>query len=645
MIGKATSTGHSPRPHQILAVSAVLRALEQADRVQIHMACGSGKTLVGGEVLSARVPRLGIWLSPTLELMAESVGALRHVLPNHRRILVGSGRRHRTEVPMTTDVEKLARNLSGPCLVFSTYTSFPRLVAALEITGRQPDLTVSDEAHRTAGENGKLYSRWLEGRVAGQRLAMTATPRKVLARDGSVTNSMENEALYGEVAFQYPFAQAIAEGVICDIQAVIPVVDGVTGIEAQVEAIRQSQRQFGLKRLLSFHSSIREAKALTDALLASGIAALHVNGRSSAAQLKAAKDALRSAESIVVTNARVFGEGVDVPALDAVFFADFKGSSTDIAQQIGRAVRRQPGKLLGHVILPPTNSTDLGETLRRGRYGRLWRLVSGILDLTENPDVRKVGDGPQIRFTTTNGSAAVDNLLQQGLSRLLYLRRFKVSERAWQNRAEEVLSYVLAGNAPYADASPHKVWISDNGISYRAGRLSEYQSSFYARIQAAIDAPRLERLEKARQYVASLEAGGPPDYALTCLVRDNRRTEGYAPLYRRMLAVRRDKVLARQSRLLSFVEAYERGEITSRSIYAQMISGIDDALLSERFATAHRERLGRIERRRQERQKAAVQRFRSGEPAKQVADALGVTPSTIWYWDRQTPRDDGPTEQ
>ena len=53
-----------------------------------------------------------------------------------------------------------------------------------------------------------------------------------------------------------------------------------------------------------------------------------------------------------MTNARCLTEGVDVPAIDCVVFADPKQSRIDIVQAAGRALRRYPGKDYGYILLP-----------------------------------------------------------------------------------------------------------------------------------------------------------------------------------------------------------------------------------------------------------------------------------------------------
>ena len=54
----------------------------------------------------------------------------------------------------------------------------------------------------------------------------------------------------------------------------------------------------------------------------------------------------------IMTNARCLTEGVDIPDIDCVLFADPKKSTIDIVQAVGRALRLSEGKKFGYVIVP-----------------------------------------------------------------------------------------------------------------------------------------------------------------------------------------------------------------------------------------------------------------------------------------------------
>ena len=84
--------------------------------------------------------------------------------------------------------------------------------------------------------------------------------------------------------------------------------------------------------------------------------AKHVDGAMNASQ-KEEKLAWLKAEPPentcrILSNVRCLSEGVDVPALDAVLFLTPRNSPVEVAQAVGRVMRRAPGKQRGYVILP-----------------------------------------------------------------------------------------------------------------------------------------------------------------------------------------------------------------------------------------------------------------------------------------------------
>ncbi len=93
------------------------------------------------------------------------------------------------------------------------------------------------------------------------------------------------------------------------------------------------------------------AKALT-------IDARHLDGTSSASARYDALNWLRDGSASsprLITNAQLFTEGVDVPALNAIAFLDPRRSKIDTVQAVGRVMRRDPdnpGKVHGYIIVP-----------------------------------------------------------------------------------------------------------------------------------------------------------------------------------------------------------------------------------------------------------------------------------------------------
>ena len=68
----------------------------------------------------------------------------------------------------------------------------------------------------------------------------------------------------------------------------------------------------------------------------------------------------------IISNCRVLGEGVDVPAVDLVAFLDAKSSHVDILQSIARASRVSPGKAYGHVLVMTGEDSLVVDVLPHG---------------------------------------------------------------------------------------------------------------------------------------------------------------------------------------------------------------------------------------------------------------------------------------
>jgi predicted helicase len=129
---------------------------------------------------------------------------------------------------------------------------------------------------------------------------------------------------------------------------------------ASLVALQKAIAQNGVKHAVSFHSSIARAKQFKhffDGLPASGdtkpaVASFHVSGAMPTSTRDAQVRAFLDTAPSLLTNARCLTEGVDVPEIDCILFADPKTSKVDIVQACGRALRLSDGKQLGHIIVP-----------------------------------------------------------------------------------------------------------------------------------------------------------------------------------------------------------------------------------------------------------------------------------------------------
>ena len=133
-------------------------------------------------------------------------------------------------------------------------------------------------------------------------------------------------------------------------------------------ALLDCRERYGVRTAFAFSASNRRAANLEQVaertLGSRGFVVGRVDGTMRARERESRLAPLRREEAAseptwLVTNCRVLAEGVDVPAVDLVAFADAKQSHVDILQCMGRASRVAPGKECGYVLVPV--SEEAGE--------------------------------------------------------------------------------------------------------------------------------------------------------------------------------------------------------------------------------------------------------------------------------------------
>ena len=339
-------------------------------------------------------------------------------------------------------------------VVFCTYHSLRRVVEAQEMGAPHFDLAIADEAHRTTGAvraDRKTDFRTFHDAMllhADKRLYMTATPRMYTERSkGSLRKrgfevvDMGDPSVYGPALYHLAFSTAVAEGMLCDYRVIVlgtyresltpglrrslETHDGaeridtsamtrVLGVSLAVNGATEGtadERPGKLHRTLMFANRIersqwyvealgdREVKRTTTRRIRSGeraaeVVARHLDARDNAYARTRALRALATAgdrgECHVVSNVRLFTEGVDVPSLDAIAFVDPRESQVDVVQAVGRVMRRAPGKRLGYIIVPVVvdPGADVATALEKGTEG--YRTIGRILRAIQSHDSRLI---------------------------------------------------------------------------------------------------------------------------------------------------------------------------------------------------------------------------------------------------------------
>ena len=122
-----------------------------------------------------------------------------------------------------------------------------------------------------------------------------------------------------------------------------------------------------------------------------------------------------------MTNARCLTEGVDIPAIDCVVFADRKNSTVDIVQAAGRAMRTAPGKDKGYILIPLVVDDDVDAEgieafAKKSGFREVARIVTALSTNDERivEQFRVIYDGDKI--PSGGGIIKFDGSVRLGLN-------------------------------------------------------------------------------------------------------------------------------------------------------------------------------------------------------------------------------------
>jgi superfamily II DNA or RNA helicase len=526
-------------PHQAEAVESVTRAIGRGGRTSLIAACGTGKTRIG----RAAAARLGavrrlLVVLPTIELLVQTLrayrdagdGALGTVVavcsdPSVAELELLHGE---PDIVVTTAPAVLADSVrEEECVTaLSTYASLP-VIAEAHSRHEIPDwdLAVIDEAHRTTGRaDGPWKTVHRDEQVpARRRLYMTATPR-ISERGGEAMVSMHDTTIFGEVSYRLPFSKAIEMGLLADYRVVVPVVTDEEvhrlaadetlamtlggaklspGTLAGQIAVLRTMKEFGVRRAISYHHRVAEAKKWAQtlpaaaALLPGGIDlwAGHVSGMQAPHLRRRIIERLADpgGDTVVVSNAKVLGEGVDVPAVDAVVFTRPRDSAVDTVQAVGRALRTggRSDKVATIVVPLLLAAAETPEAALEGSaWEPVWQVIRALRDHDDRLEdflrVKRVQLGEGTLFDQGPREAKLPPWLHvRGVdvptefAQAITIRALRASSPSWDEYFGAARAYAyLHGhtNVPSRWVSPGGLkvgqWIGEQRKARRDGRLS-----------------------------------------------------------------------------------------------------------------------------------------------------------------------------
>jgi len=321
------------RPYQVDIVNKVRDLMRQGTRrVLIQSPTGSGKTALTAHMIATAVSRgLTCWFNVhRRELIKQSAKAF--CLENIKHGVVSSGfDEHKNALAQISSIQTLVKR-------------FKRL--------RAPKLIVWDEAHHiAAGSWSKIFAAFPEAFHIG----LTATPERL---DGKGLKDWFDEIVSGpsvswliENNYLSPYRIYAPGGIQTDkihtrmgdyakselaLAADTPTITG--------NAITHYLKHAPGKRAVVFCVSIEHSQHVVGQFRAAGIKAAHVDGETNVNERDSAVKDFESGKISILSNVDLFGEGFDLPSIEAAVLLRPTKSLGLYLQQCGRALRTSPGK-------------------------------------------------------------------------------------------------------------------------------------------------------------------------------------------------------------------------------------------------------------------------------------------------------------
>jgi hypothetical protein len=249
---------------------------------------------------------------------------------------------------------------------------------------------------------------------------------------------------------------------------------------------------------ITFHSRIKNAVdfAKRHNRLVNNAISTSISGTQTTSEREIILKTFENAEKAVVSNAKCLTEGVDVPAIDVVYYSDPKNSKIDIVQSAGRALRKAKNKSKewGFIVVPifhkeresvedAINKSDYKNliTVIRSLCDQDERLVSEINELAWEKENRKQKSTINFTFSNEQTDKVIQfEEIQEKLKNALFNQVIDTLKDSWEIHFKELEDYFnRKGNCDIPARYKNKdgfglgTWCVSQRGNFRKGLLSD----------------------------------------------------------------------------------------------------------------------------------------------------------------------------
>lgn len=322
------------KEHQAAALAALERMRADGETIALlHHATGTGKTVTavsdakkfGGRVL---------FVAHTMELVDQAIETFTRLWPN---VSVGrfTGQEHQRDTfVICASVVSVALHLE-------------------EFPDDAFDYLIVDEAHHASAETYQKVLAWFRPKFT---LGLTATPER--------TDEVDILDIFKKTAHKLDLKTAVEIGELVPVRC-IRIHTNIDLRSVRFNSIRYNIRDLEShiylpernrlivdtwcqfvqgRRTVIFCASVRHAEKIAELLCQRGVAAAAVSGTMKQSERREFKDRFAANEITVLCACDLLNEGWDCPETEVLFMARPTMSKMLYTQQLGRGMRRSPGK-------------------------------------------------------------------------------------------------------------------------------------------------------------------------------------------------------------------------------------------------------------------------------------------------------------
>lgn len=333
------------RPYQQAMIDEARAAYARRVRaVLFQLPTGGGKTVTASTVVHGAAQKGSVtwWLTHRRELAVQASQTFHALGIPHGTVQSG--------------------HVSNPCAAVQV-ASIQTIVRRLDQLAA-PSLIIFDEAHHIGAASwDAIFHRFPLARILG----LTATPWRL---DGQGLGRWFGHMVSGPTP-----AELIENGSLSTYRLFAPAMPDLTGVGTTAgdyqrgalakamdkpaivgDAITHYTRLCPGKRAVAFAAGVENSRHIAAQFNSAGIPAEHVDGEMAAHERDAAVERFKAGQTLILCNADLFGEGFDVPAIEAAILLRPTKSLSLHLQQVGRALRPFPGKDVAIILDHAGNS-------------------------------------------------------------------------------------------------------------------------------------------------------------------------------------------------------------------------------------------------------------------------------------------------